>query len=89
MLMHDMAFPIDHDSGWQPTEFPQLDLLAVQLGDHMVLIRQAGERIALAFPLLAERIGAVRARDKDLRVVLLEFGVSLAQLRQMPAAVRS
>jgi hypothetical protein len=84
-----LAIPIQHDHGRHASEFQELDLLAVGPGDSMLGVRDTGKRHVFPAPPIGKRFGVFRSDGDDLGFTPDELWVILAQLRHVPAAVRS
>jgi hypothetical protein len=80
---------IKDNQGRHASEFQELDLLAVGAGDDMFGVRDTGERHAFPVPPIGKRLGVFRSYGDDLGLTTDEFRVILAQLRHVPATVRS
>ena len=85
----DDPLAVDEDLRRHAPPPEQLDLLPEEVEDAVLGIGQADEGEALGLPSPLEGRGAVRAEDHDLGPALRQLAVLLAQLRQVPAAVRS
>jgi hypothetical protein len=82
LLIHDHL-------GWHPPELEEVDFLTEQLQDAPFRIRQTGIRQAFFLPIRPEFLSIFRTYYQDNRLLFHELIVILAQLRQMPTAVRS
>ena len=89
MLEANLTLLVYDEHGRHPSQLEQVDLLVVQVGNRVLRVSQAGELKTLLLPRAHERAWAIGADGEHLGVTRNELVVILAQLRQMPAAVRS
>ena len=82
------GFVYDEHSRHSP-QLEQVDLLVIQVRHRMLWVGQAGEGERLLFPRALKRAWPIRPDDENLGAPRDKIGIILAQLRQMPAAVRS
>lgn len=80
---------INHHQGRQSSQFEQFYLLAVGIGHLMVRVGQPDKRVLLVTP-GTNYLGVIfGANNHNLRIVINELLIIVAQLRQVRAAVRS
>ncbi len=87
-IAHKAIF-VYHHQRRQTAELQQFYLLSIAIGDLVRRVWQPYKWKLLLLPLAGVGVGIIRANDENDRVLRGEQIILLAQLRQMPAAVRS
>jgi hypothetical protein len=72
-----------------PSEFEQVDLLAVHEGNPMFRVWQSHKRKSFDPPVQTESCRSIRTDHNDLRIPFHELLIVVPQARQLRAAVRS
>lgn len=78
-----------NDLGGHPSQFEEAHFLAVQFEDGMIGVWQADVRQFFFLPVIAEGVSIFRANNDNFSMSVGKFIVITAQLRHVPAAVRS
>ncbi len=89
MCKNLLALLVDDDQRGHATHLQPFDLLTVKIGHLVIGIGQPDKWQVFLLPILFERARTVGADCDDLRIPPDKFLVVLAQLRHVPAAVRS
>ncbi len=86
--LHHALFIKYHQCG-QTAGFEQLNLLPITIGYFAARIRQANKGVLLLSPMVGKGVSILRPHNENDRILRDKLGEILAQLRHVPAAVRS
>ncbi len=89
MRKTDASLFVHNEQRGHSSEFEQLYLLLVQIGDLVITVRQADKRHFVCRPKQFERRRAIGTHGENFRIAFYKFLIVLTQLRQMLAAVWS
>jgi len=89
VLEPDLALFVDHHQRRHAAHLEQLNLLSVLICDGVIGVSQTDEGDVFLLPVGHKSLLVFRTDSDNFAVTIRELLVVLAQLRHMPAAVRS